>query len=436
MAPEQAGGQSKQVGAAADVYALGSILYELLTGRPPFKAATPLDTVLQMLENEPVPPRQLQPKVPRDLETICLKCLQKEPRKRFATAEELAEDLRRFGEGRPVQARRTPPWERAWRWCRRHPAAVVVLLALGVGAVGTAVGLVQAERAEWAVAVQQAGRRQGTLAAIAEACRLQEQARWPQARAVLAQARAQLGDAAAEDLRQPLARAQRDLELVVHLDDIRLHRAVLVEGKWDNAGADRAYEAAFRQAGIMRQDGESPAAVAARVQAAPTRAALVAALDDWPATIGSGRRQAWVLEVARWADRDPLRDHTRDPALWRDPAALTRLAAAVDVRGRSAHFLAVLGRRLQRSGGDAVPMLKAAQAAHPDDFWLNFELALALHYAKQNEEAVGTTGRRWRCGPTAAPRTTTSASPCAAWAGWTRPSPPTTRPLNSSPSTS
>jgi WD40 repeat protein len=137
MAPEQAAGNNQAVGPPADVYALGAILYELLTGRPPFRAAMVLDTLEQVRSQEPVPPRRLQPTTPRDLETITLKCLAKEPGRRYASAGELAEDLQRWLEGRPIQARPIGVFGRTWRWCRRNPAlagavgAATLFLVLG-----------------------------------------------------------------------------------------------------------------------------------------------------------------------------------------------------------------------------------------------------------------------------------------------------------------
>ncbi len=141
MAPEQADGRSSQVGPVTDVYALGAILYEVLTGRPPFWTDTPLETLLQVKSAEPVAPSRLRPRLPRDLETICLKCLHKDPRKRYTGAEDLGDDLRRFLAGHPIQGRRTSLAEQVLKWARRRPglaaaiSALILVTALGVGGI-------------------------------------------------------------------------------------------------------------------------------------------------------------------------------------------------------------------------------------------------------------------------------------------------------------
>ncbi|MEO2020870.1 MAG: protein kinase, partial [Pirellulaceae bacterium] len=160
MPPEQACADAAAVGPTSDVYSLGAILYELVTARPPFKAQTPLDTLLQVLGEEPVAPHSLNGSVPVDLETIILKCLEKDPRRRYQSAQELAEELGRYLAGEPIQARPIGQWERAWRWCRRKPTlaalygtAATLMLILGIG--GTMVAVQQSRNARQETSLRQ-----------------------------------------------------------------------------------------------------------------------------------------------------------------------------------------------------------------------------------------------------------------------------------------
>ena len=148
MAPEQAWGLTSEIGPLADEHALGAILYEMLTGRPPYQGANPLDTLDQVRNQEPVPPSRLQPKVPRDLETICLKAIQKDPHKRYPSCQEMADDLGRYLDEKPILARPVSAVERTWRWCKRNrtvaalsAAAALMVMAGLVGATAFAITL-------------------------------------------------------------------------------------------------------------------------------------------------------------------------------------------------------------------------------------------------------------------------------------------------------
>ena len=224
MAPEQARGEKAAIGPATDVYALGAILYEMLTGRPPFRAETATGTLQQVLHDEPVPPSRLNPGVPRDLETICLKCLHKEPQRRYASAAALAEDLRRFLRGETIAARRAGPLERLARWARRSPAAAALL------AVTLLVAITVLGGGSWLIGRQILTAR-AVEADLREADRLQQQSAFPEAGTALERARSRLGDGGPFWLYPVVEAARRDHQFLVRLETIRLNRSTLAEGQ-------------------------------------------------------------------------------------------------------------------------------------------------------------------------------------------------------------
>jgi tetratricopeptide (TPR) repeat protein/tRNA A-37 threonylcarbamoyl transferase component Bud32 len=390
MAPEQAEGRLDRIDRRTDVYGLGAMMYEVLTGRAPFTGASTEEVLQRIRVDEPERPRKVAGGVPAALEAVCLKALAKRPEDRYATAGELGQEVRRWLADEPVKAWREPLRVRSGRWVRRHKPAVAALAAAAL------VALLLGGAGLWWAQRQAEERRRGVEAALAKAADMQGQAHWAEARAVLDQAADHLGDGGPADLRQRLERARFALKLVERLDAIQLQRATMVAGQFDNAGADREYAAAFREAGLGAV-GEDPGAVAARIRASGVRQVLVDALDDWAVFLKRGARLDWVLAVARLADPDPWRDRARGPKVWTDRAALAhlaqealvRLAAQPSAESVPPRFLGFLAMRLHELRGDAEGLLRAAQGVRPADFWVNFRLGNTLARKKRAEEAVG-----------------------------------------------
>ena len=383
MAPEQAQGKKDAIGPAVDIYSLGAILYEMLTGRPPFRAESAAATVEQVITRDPVPPSRLNPTVPRDLETICLKCLQKEPLLRYPTSAALADDLNRFLWGEAIAARPDGLLRHLVRRAWRRPAlsaAVAVSMMFAFALIGGVF---------WLFSDRAAVRRTGDqdLSEMVERLRLSA---WPQASTPLLRARARLGDRASVEQRRLLDEGTTALELVDKLDAIRLRLAAAVGRDIDFSGCDQECERAFREAGLGTVN-EASSVVAERVRQSMIQDALVAGLDHWSAVARDKPRKDWILKVARLSDHDPTgwREKARDPAVRANRLALVKLLETIPVAEQSTSLLlALIAADLPLINLDRLSFLRRVHHSHSSDYWVNLALGVALMTQQKSAEAA------------------------------------------------
>jgi tetratricopeptide (TPR) repeat protein len=380
MSPEQARGDLRALGPYVDIYALGALLYELLTGRPPFHAESSSATLRQVISQEPVSPKRLNASVPRDLETICLKCLQKDPARRYAGAADLRDDVRRFLRNEPIVARPIGIPGRMLRWTRRNPAGAA-LLFMGVGLLFITTIFAMKEIA---LASERRLERAAWHERLQFVLQLEQEGRYREARAILGRDPA----GGSGHLRGEIAAAIRDLDVAEKLERIRISRGQYKPGGGlDYDESSRQYEAIFREADLGSFD-EDPVIVGERLKESSVREAVLATLDDWAVCARDGPR-LWIFGVARTLDPDPWRDRVRHVKQWGSKEELERLAMDVNVREQPVTLMVAMGTRWRLLGGDPAKFLQRVYQVYPNDFWLNFELGYLFDLKGDSSSAIG-----------------------------------------------
>jgi serine/threonine protein kinase/Flp pilus assembly protein TadD len=379
MSPEQALAKRGVIDHRTDVYSLGATLYELLTLEPVVGGSDRQELLRQIAFEEPRRPRRRNKALPAELETIVLKALQKNPADRYATAQELADDLERYLRHEPIRARRPSVTQRARKWARRH-RPVVLTAALGL----LAAAAVLAGSVGWVVR-DRAARRTETervvAAAFDESVSRQEERRLPEALSAARRANELLAGADVGEALQQRVRARlSDLELLGRLDNVRLEALIgSGDGDFDWNGADELYGQTFRPAGI--DIGTLPVEEAGeRLRKSTVAAELAAMLDHWALVRWRARGaddSSWrhLLQVARLADPDAWRARVRDSLERGDIRSLLAATSSEETMRLPVATLVVLGSALlgnKETYGQAEVFLREAQRRHADDFWLNF----------------------------------------------------------------
>lgn len=417
LAPEQIEPNWGDIRPATDVYALGCILYEMLTGRPPFQGANEWATLDQVLTQAPVPPRKLTPAIPRDLETICLKCLNKDPKRRYLNAQSLADDLQRFQQREPIKARRISRSERAWLWCRRHPVVASLLLIVSL-LLMTAGGMYFAYRRQSATLEQTAGLSLRQAKVILDdldarwqnreqsAQLLNDPTRWQtllneaqrateQVQQIVQENPSRLSEKDLNEFEQLQTRLQRqwkDYQFTTTVDEIRLQAANTqsAENRFSLGEAVSIYRQQLQQFGLLFSMPMTEAKAFLRARPELIQAQALALLEQMIHTdsaygnafpdrerLLTPKEQEWIETLLDQADSDPWRKQFRRALAKRNRAELTQLLANIDYQEQRPEYLVRLGDRVFRMGleAEAKRLLNQALLYYPDDFWLHHSLA-------------------------------------------------------------
>jgi tetratricopeptide (TPR) repeat protein len=383
MSPEQAAARHGLVDHRSDVYSLGATLYELLTLEPAVDGEDRAEVLKRIGDTDPVPPRRLDRRVPRDLETVVLKCLERDPARRYTSAKDLADDLRRFLADEPVRATRVTLRRRAARRAARHPRVAAAL----------ALALMLALAAVWWADRQRVGAERAARAVAEQAEELKGQGRYIEALALARLGAERLPAWADPGLRRRMAELVADLAMLDRLDEIRLEQsAVRADGAgFDYKRAAPLYHGAFRDYGVDVLAGDEPT-VAEALGRRAIRAELVAALDDWSGAASEPAERDRLDRVAEALDPDPggLSARARRAARAKDGAALRQLAAEAMIYRPPPAVLVQLAISLQSASAHAEMerVLRAGHVFYPGDFWINALLTQTLFRSGRAAEAL------------------------------------------------
>ncbi len=389
MAPEQAKGRVDKVNGTTDTYSLGAMLYEIVTGVPPFTGTDTREVLRKVIEDIPRKPTEVNRAVPLPLQSICLKALSKKQNQRYQSATDLSDDVLRWLSDEPVLAHRDSPPRKMARLVRRHPtpATAVLLLAVVLSAGGMWLKLAADRRS--ATAAQEEARIEGQVLAAADEAQLRlVELNIDGAKAALDRAQERLA-IVSQDLQQRVRQLRVDVATSEKLDRVLLLET-FTAGKFENAAASSAYEEAFRGYGIDPTASNSAKTVELIRQSA-IREQLITALDDWvfvyPRADYTGRER--VLGLVKAADADNWRQQLRDPDTHKDKTKLEELSKDRRAATQSPSILVHLGKYLAQAGSWAasVDLLERAQRAYPADYWVNFGLATALYEGKSADTA-------------------------------------------------